>query len=204
MAEPTTEILTAQSPLQHKAQDFLAASSDRILLAEIPNLTQLNLRGDGNDKAFLAGTKKAIGIALPTKPNSVAEKGDIAALWLGPDEWLIVSKETESHRLISTLKVMLSDVVFTVVDVSDNRTVLSLSGADSWAVLNKGAMLDFHPRHWHKGQCASSLYGRCQVIFWQRSKQPEFYLFVRSSFADYCASYILDAMREFISTDEQA
>ena len=37
-------------------------------------------------------------LQLPTEPNTVAAGGDTRTLWLGPDEWLVVSSPGEhSH-----------------------------------------------------------------------------------------------------------
>jgi sarcosine oxidase subunit gamma len=168
-----------------------------VKLAEVPFKTQLTLRGNADEKTFVDGVKRALGVALPTKANTVNSKGEIDILWMGPDEWLILAPEGEATRLMSTLKVMLSDQLIALVDVSDNRTMLTLSGSASWDVLNKGAHLDFHPRSWKKGMIAQSTYGRAQVIFWQSGNEPEFRLLVRNSFAEYLATFLMDAMAEF-------
>ena len=200
MAEQHQEItLQARSPLQDMAASMQTLSCDRVALHEGPLQTQMTLRGNADDKAFLEGTKRALGVALPVKPNTAASKGDIDVLWMGPDEWLILAPEGEAPRLVSTLKVMLSHQVFALVDISDNRTSLTLSGPQAWAVLNKSSHLDFHPRTWKKGMVAQSTFGRAQVIFWQTDKKPEFRLLVRNSFAAYLATFLMDAMAEFNS-----
>jgi sarcosine oxidase subunit gamma len=198
MAEQIQEItLEARSPLMDMAARMANVSSDRVKLAEVPFKTQLTLRGNADEKTFVDGVKRALGVALPTKANTVNSKGEIDILWMGPDEWLILAPEGEATRLMSTLKVMLSDQLIALVDVSDNRTMLTLSGSASWDVLNKGAHLDFHPRSWKKGMIAQSTYGRAQVIFWQSGNEPEFRLLVRNSFAEYLATFLMDAMAEF-------
>ena len=189
--------LTATSPLAGYDEALSAASSDILMVEEKPLLTQINVRGDASDKAFLDGIRKAIGFALPTGANQANEKGDTAALWLGPDEWLVISTENDPQRLVSSLRVMTSDKHVSIIDVSDNRTCLSLSGKEAWAVMNKLSRLDFHPRSWKKGQCAQTTIGRAQVIIWQRNRKPVFDILMRNSFARYVADFAMDAMLEF-------
>ena len=35
--------------------------------------------------------EKAVGARVPVAPNTVARAGERAIVWLGPDEWLVVS-----------------------------------------------------------------------------------------------------------------
>jgi sarcosine oxidase subunit gamma len=200
MAEQSQEItLKARSPLQDMAVSIDNISSDKVSLKEGPLQTHITLRGNPDDKAFLEGVKRALGVALPTKPNMAASKGDVDVLWMGPDEWLILASEGEAPRLMSTLRVMLSHQIFALVDVSDNRTSLTLSGPSAWDVLNKGSHLDFPHRSWKKGMVAQSTYGRAQVVFWQTDKKTEFRLLVRNSFSAYLATFLMDAMAEYNS-----
>jgi len=61
-----------------------------VVLNPVENMERISLRAE--DKA-VAGLGKAIGLSLPKKPNTSITKGDVAALWIGPDEWLILGKE---------------------------------------------------------------------------------------------------------------
>lgn len=191
--------MTARSPLAARSNDMASASSETIALKEVPFVTQLDLRGEASDKGFTAGASKALGFSLPANANRVREKGDIAALWLSPDEWLLITGEEDTSRLASTFKVMLSDKHFALTDVSDNRTMLELSGPDCWSVLSKLGTLDYHSRAWKRADCAQTLLGSAQVIIWMKKdgKSPVFNILVRNSFADYLALLLMDAMQEF-------
>lgn len=198
MADQNLQIsLTPRSVFEDFTASMASASGDSVTLQEISHMTQINLRGDAGDPALLAGVKKALGLTLPTKANTSVSKGGIAALWLGPDEWLILAEEGDNARLVSTLKLMLSDLHVAIVDLSNNRAIRSLSGPKVWDVLSKVATLDFHPRSWKTGDCAQSLCGKAQVIYWYKQKGPDFYLFIRPSFAGYLTALLTDAMAEF-------
>ena len=197
MAELAPKPLVAKSPLTAFPGLSQPEAFDGIALEEAPLVTQIGLRGNPTNREFTSGIKSVIGVALPTKAGLVNEKGGTAALWLGPDEWLILSLDRDPEELAEAMEATVGETHAAVVDLSDNRTTLKLSGPNVWTVLNKVSPLDFHPRNWKKDKCAGSLCGAVQAFFWQRSAEPEFYILVRRSFAAYTAALLLDAMQEF-------
>ena len=50
-------------------------------------LTQVNVRAAS---AVAERVGEALGVALPLDPNTVHTRGERSALWLGPDEWLVI------------------------------------------------------------------------------------------------------------------
>ena len=113
----------------------------------------------------------------PMAPNTVA--GD--ALWLGPDEWLVLGGREEDYADLPA-----------AVDVSANRSCLELSGEGAADVLARGCALDLHPSVFPPGRCAQTLVARAQVILY-RPAEHTFRLLVRPSFADYLRAWLLDA-----------
>ena len=115
---------------------------------------------------------------FPTEPNTVAG----AAIWLGPDEWLVLGgRETDFPDAAAA------------VDVSANRVVLELSGADAADVLARGCSLDLHPSVLGPGRCAQTLLARAQVIL-VRDDVDRFRILVRPSFAGYVRAWLRDAI----------
>ena len=49
----------------------------------------------------VSGLSNALGVALPVKPKTSSANGARHALWLGPDEWLVI--DTASGGLLSAL-----------------------------------------------------------------------------------------------------
>ncbi|GDY59956.1 hypothetical protein SVIO_105790 [Streptomyces violaceusniger] len=84
-----------------------------------------------------------------------------------------------------------------VVDVSANRTTLELSGPAARQVLEKGCRLDLHHRAFGPGRAVSTTVGPVPVLLWQLDEAPTYRLLPRSSFADYLARWLIDAMSEF-------
>jgi sarcosine oxidase subunit gamma len=58
---------------------------------ELTSLGYVSLRGDSQDRNFVEKATSALGVALPTSPCTFAVGEGVKALWISPDEWLIVS-----------------------------------------------------------------------------------------------------------------
>ncbi|GGI76375.1 sarcosine oxidase subunit gamma [Saccharopolyspora subtropica] len=197
-ADPRAAALSLRrSPLADRAAELAERGGERVRLTEEPFLTQVDLRVHPGSPA-VARIEHALNLALPHhEPNRVSGDETAAALWLGPDEWLLVAPDGHAERVVSAVRGALADSLGSTVDVSANRTTLRLSGPMAREVLEKVCSLDLHPRSFGPGRCAQTLVGRTQAILWQLSAEPAYRLLVRCSFANYLADLLLDAMGEF-------
>lgn len=191
-----------ESPLHHRAEAFARGSCAAVSLREEPFLTQINLRGDPADAAFRQAVRDATALDLPTTSNRFVEgpggaAAGVSALWLGPDEWLVVGPDLSRCGLLDSLSHALEGQHVSVVDVSANRTCLVLTGPRARSVLMKGCSLDLHPRAFGTGQCAQSTLARAQIILRQVDDAPTYHLLVRCSFSGYLTDWLLDAMQEY-------
>lgn len=177
--------------------EVATSSGGRLGLREVPFTAQLDFRTNPTDGRVVDSVHKALGFVLPRDPNTAASAGGRSALWLGPDEWLIVGGEGEESLLTRVLQTALGDTFGSVVDVSANRTVIELSGPAARDVLGHGCLVDLHPRQFGTGRCAQTLLAKAQVIIHQVNDAPTFHLYVRTSFAWYVAEWLLDAMTEY-------
>lgn len=193
MAESTPR----SSPLGEMADELRAASSDGVTLRELPFLTQVNVRGAAEDGGFGKAIEAVAGIPLPLTPNTVTTGRNNRALWLGPDEWLIVAPDGRSADLSVRLEAALAGRHVSVVDVGASRTVLELGGSRAREVLEKGCTLDLHPRAFASGRCAGTIMAKIQLILEQTDDTPVYRLYVRSSYAGHMAEWLIDAMAEF-------
>lgn len=188
-----------RSPLQDHAATMArgaVAGARGVALKEIPHLAQITLRGDTGDSGVLAAVRAALGLDLPLTANTVAASGDLSALWLGPDEWLIVGAPDSESDLAARLNAALADKHVSVVDVTANRTVLELSGPSARGVLEKACGLDLRPREFKPGQCAQTNLARTVGIL-ELGQGGVWRIYVRNSFALYLADWLLDAMAEY-------
>ena len=166
-------------------------------LTEVPFPTQIGLRGDPADGAFMAAAKGAFGLALPTTPNRVTTTGARRALWLGPDEWLVVTPPGAEGAMCAALHAVRPGRHVAVTDVSEGRAVIGLAGPRARDVLAKGCPLDLHPRAFGPGRCAQSTLAKALVILHQIDDRPAYDIYVERSFADYLWTWLEDAAAEY-------
>ncbi|NUT24930.1 MAG: sarcosine oxidase subunit gamma [Streptomyces sp.] len=198
MAEPELTIDARVSPLAHLAERMRAATvtgARGVTLTEWPFLTMVDLRvAPGSEAA--GRIEKTLGAPLPLQCGDTTTAGPHTVLWLGPDEWLVVS-QAEGTAVAAELREALGADPGSVVDVSANRTTLELTGPAARQVLEKGCPLDLHPRVFGPGRAVSTTVGPIAVLLWQADDAPTYRLFPRSSFADYLARWLIDAMSEY-------
>ncbi|MDA9975993.1 sarcosine oxidase subunit gamma [Alphaproteobacteria bacterium] len=167
------------------------------LLSERRHRGKLVLRGDPDDKNFLAGAAKALGMAPPTAPNTAASSWDLVVIWTAPDEWLVVTEPSAESALEATLAYALNGTHHAVTNTSDHSTIIRLSGADARTIMAKGCALDLHTRAFRPGDAAQSHLARALVTFWQVDEVPTYDILVLSSFAAYLWAWLVDASLEF-------
>lgn len=162
-------------------------------LTDEPRLRQTSVRvGPGTEAAARVG--EAFGLALPMVVGETASSAAHTALWLGPDEWLVVTEAGAAVPALDAL--LLPGERGLVVDVSANRTTLALSGGDARGTLEKGCPTDLHPRAFGPGSAVVTTLARVPVILWQTG--PEAYrILPRSSFTGYVTRWLRDAMAEY-------
>jgi len=168
-----------------------------VQLFERQLLGHVNLRGDSADPQFLEATEKVMGFKLPLTPNTVVENGVVAGLWLGPNEWLILTSPHSEIETVRDLRKALGDIFSAVNDFSGGQTVINLQGRNVRDVLKKGCTLDLHPREFGPGSCAQTHLAKTNALIWQRDSSPSFDIIVRRSFADYLARWVNYAAQEY-------
>ena len=164
-------------------------------LRELAPTGQVNLRGKPGEAAFTAGVKSVLGLDPPTEPNRVATGKDCKALWLAPDEWLIVGNR-DTGELVAALEEALSGLYVAINDVSANRTIFALEGLHSHQVLMKSSEVDFHPRVFAPGDCVQTLIAKSQAIVEQVAPET-FHIYVRASFSRYVGGWLARALEEY-------
>ena len=189
-----------QSPLSRffgTAGAVSLADGAAVIISERPFLGHLNLRGDPEDSGFTSAAAAALGFGLPMEPNTVAAKGALLALWLGPDEWLVVTPPTAQTLLLDSLEAALHGMHVAVTDVTGGQTVITLSGPRARDILAKGCPLDLHPGVFKPADCAQTLVAKANVTIRCVDDSPSFELIVRRSFAEYTALWLHDAALEY-------
>jgi len=202
MSNPvTSEVLNdpslAQSPLHHADLDSLAAHTRNggVILHEAKLLGHLNLRGNAQDPAFVAGVEQALGLALPVTPCSSAVNGETQILWLAPDEWMIIVASGTESEVEADLRAKLSGH-FAVSDISGAQTIVNLAGKDVINLMKKSTGYDMHLDSFPVGKVIGTTFAQAGAII-KRTGELEFQLVIRRSFSDYIWLWIQQASLEY-------
>lgn len=169
--------IRARSPLDDRTADLATIGAELV-----PFLTQVDLRVD----PAYAGLAP---YPLPIEPNMAVDDGRRAALWLGPDEWLILGPAGATAEIAAELEAAFAHVDRSLVDVSANRVAIELTSPGRFDLLAHVCPLDLDPRVWTTGRCAQTLLGRAQVVLQERTETTG--ILVRPSFTDYVVDLLL-------------
>jgi len=173
-----------------------AVADAGVTLCERRFRAKINLRGKPVKK-FLDGAKRALGLRLPKSPNRTVSAKGLTALWLGPDEWLVVGPPGSEDKIAHDLRDALAGQHAAVTDVSEGRTVIGLAGRHARDVLMKGCPLDLHPREFKTGDCAQSALAKAVIILHQTGNAPAYDIYIERSMADYLWTWLEDACQEY-------
>jgi sarcosine oxidase subunit gamma len=159
------------------------------------------VRLDPGDAALLARVHAALGMDLPTVANTASgDAADRHALWLGPDEWLVVDPAATASSIESAVRAAAGDAFVVTVDVSANRCAFEVGGPGARGLLESGCPIDLHPRAFRAGSCAQTLLARANVLLHQVSDEPRYRIWIRPSYARYLAAWLRDAEAGLTST----
>ena len=173
-------------------------SFDNFSMKEKSPIAKINLRGNLKNIEFRTSVEKILGMSLPIISSNTSVKEKITLLWLGPNEWLLVSnveiaKETNIYELEQVLFDEISKKNFgAVTNVTDHFTVLSLSGSNIFEVLSKGCPYDFDSEYFSDNKVVQTILNHIDVTIHRKSKN-EIDLYVRRSFADYLWNWLKDS-----------
>lgn len=176
------------------AADMASVSGASVSLTALPILGQIAFRA-GADCLPLAAA--ALGVSLPAEANRFQSDGARAALWLGPDEWLLLVPRPEVATTIARFEMALAGHHFAAVDTSAARLGLALSGPMARTVMAKSCHLDLHPHRFGPGHVAQTTLARVPAVILQRDELPSYWVLVRPSYAMFVTRWLIDAMREF-------
>lgn len=183
MAEP------AATPLHPLAGRGWSAGG--LSVAPLPAQSRylLRMRADAVEAA-----SAALAIDLPTASCTSVRQGNRAALWLGPDEWLLLDGDPAAPppQLAGP---------YALVDVSHRNCGFEVSGQHAADVLEHGCPLDLHLSAFPVGKCTRSLLGKVEILLW-RTGDESFRIEFWRSFADYVTAFLARAARDHLSATD--
>jgi heterotetrameric sarcosine oxidase gamma subunit len=188
----TSRGLTARSAFS----DVSDVISSLLMISVRENLTAASLcAAKGKCAALVAAVKDAYGVELPATPARVEGK-DVAFVWTGPEQWFAVAERGNGRDLERELKPVLAGLS-SVVDQSDARAVIRISGPRASDVLAKGIPIDLHPRAFRPGMVAITHANHIGVILWQLDGAPSYELAIFRSFAESFGQWLEQSAAEY-------
>jgi sarcosine oxidase subunit gamma len=130
-----------------------------------PPATRLILRG-GREVAALAGA--VFGATPPLEPLRSQTAGARSALWMSPDEWLLIAEDCPP-ALGAALEAALAVVPHALIDISHRQGALEVSGAGAARLLNAGVPLDLDLSTFPVAMVVRTLLTKAEITLWRRA-----------------------------------
>jgi sarcosine oxidase subunit gamma len=159
------------------------------LVQSLPPATRYILRGG---PAVRAAAEQALGLKVPASACRATLAGERAALWLGPDEWLLIAPVEGAATLAAALRETLLSLPHSLVDVSHRQIALTVSGSAAATVLAAGCPLDLDERAFPVNMCTRTVLARAEIVLWRTGTQV-FRIEVWRSFAGYVSAFLAEA-----------
>jgi len=173
-------------------------SYNNFSMKEKTPVVKINMRGNIENKEFASKVEKILRIILSNKACSTSSKEKITSLWLGPNEWLLVSnneitKETNTCELEQVLFDNISKTnLGAITNVTDHFTIFKLSGSNIFEVLSKGCPFDFSSEDFGNNKVVQTILNHVDVTI-HRKNENDVDLYVRRSFAGYLWDWLKDS-----------
>ena len=167
-----------------------------VIVKEISPIMKINLRG--KKREFLTNIGKNLNLLLPTEANTSTISDKLTAIWLGPDEWMIITNDLVKK---DTNEYQLNDLLFNdiskknlgaVIDVTDQFVQLEIKGKNIYEIFSAGSPFDFNEFRDKKGSSVQTILNHIDVIVHNKGDQIV-NLFVRRSFSKHLWSWINDS-----------
>ena len=148
----------------------------------------------GEVEAVTAAVAGACGVAPSmTACSAVCDDGP-AAIWVGPDRWLIVEKE--SRDLERLIRAAVNAGSAAITNQGHSRCVLRLSGPEARNILRKGTTLDLDAAYFKPGEARATGLFHINALLHCRSEHG-FDIYVARSFGQSFFELITHAAREY-------
>jgi sarcosine oxidase subunit gamma len=168
----------------------LSATGPNVTVTPAPPAARLALRAPEDSVNSLS---RALGVTLPRAPKSsaMAKSGARAALWLGPDEWLVIDEDGAD---------LAGDAgkakgLHSAVDVSHRNVALIVEGPGAEACLAAGCPQDLSLTVFPVSACSRTVLGKIEIVLW-RTAEESFRVEVWRSFSEYAFDFLSEAARD--------
>lgn len=170
-------------------------ATEGVRLAPAPAMHRWSVRVHPEQRSAL---ETLLELTLPTRPLRSFSGGSSNALWLGPDEWLVLMSpaEAESFRRRYESFDWSAAPPASVVEVTNRNVGIVLSGPRASWVLNAACPLDLSAQAFPPGACTRTLLGKAEIVLWRQERtEPAFHLECWRSYAPYVTALLERAVK---------
>ena len=182
-------VLKDKEMLNHNGIDF----------KELSNVPKINLRGQSNNKDFMSKASKILNTLLPTEPNISIINDDTKVMWLSPNEWLIQTlNENKFKTMLANLQLTLNPENTAVTDLTENRTILNISGHNLYTLLAMFMVIDLDQNLKKEAAVVQSVFIKIPVIIVRNHKdneKPNIDIHTNRSYANYIFNLLVEGTR---------
>lgn len=167
-----------------------STTRERVSVTPGPPAARLALRA-GEDA--LNSVSRALGVGVPRKPKTSAraKSGGRVALWLGPDEWLVIDEDGADLPAAAGR----AKALHSAVDVSHRNVAILVAGEGAETCLAAGCPQDLSLAAFPVGACSRTVLGKVEIVLW-RTGERAFHVEVWRSFAEYAYAFLAEAARD--------
>lgn len=162
-----------------------------VILTPANPASRISLRADSANAKALS---KVLGLDLPLAPKTSARntKGRLA-LWLGPDEWLIIDESGDPMGDLAKARVLHS-----ATDISHRNTAIVVAGKGARATLEGGCPQNLSDAAFPVGAAARTVLGKIEVVI-HRSGETDYRVECWRSFSDYAFGFLTETSKDCLA-----
>lgn len=142
------------------------ASSAAATVALLAPVARFSLRAKEAERAALAA---ALAVDLPQRIGRRASAGQLEALCLGPDEWLILAPEAEAARVTQACAAAYAAAPHSLTEITDREVTLRIEGPKAAELLTLGCPRDID--RLPAGEARRTLLDGATVVLWRDAAQ---------------------------------
>lgn len=173
-----------------------AGAEPQVIVTERRNFRVMQLSAFHRKAEEMAkAVRDAAGLEQPNGPKRTAADG-LTLIGIAPSQWLAIAEGQQGRALLSHLSEAVAGLA-SIVDQSDAKAILKLSGPRVRDVLAKGCSLDLHWRVFTPQDAATTQIALIPCQLWQLDEAPAFELAVPLSYARSFWSWLTASAAEF-------
>lgn len=150
--------------------------------------TRLSLRA-GTDA--IGTLSLAFGLELPQRAKTSASVAGRHALWLGPDEWLLIDENGADLMAIASGV----SALHSATDVSHRNTAILVSGPDAAGAIASSCPLDLGKVIFPVGAAARTVLGKIEIVL-LRTGDEDYRVECWRSFAPYAFGMLVEGAED--------